>query len=100
LARRLARLTVVDEAPADASRVAFGATVTVEHDDGSETTWCIVGPDEVELHEGGVSVTSPVARALLRRRVGDEVRLVRPRGAIEVTVSEVRYGGERGKEGA
>ena len=93
LVRRLARLTVVDEVPADASRVAFGASVTVEHDDGSETSWRIVGPDEVELHEGGVSVTSPVARALLGRRVGDEVRLERPRGAIEVTVSAVRYGG-------
>ena len=91
LTRRLARLTVIDEAPADASRIAFGATVTVEHDDGSETTWRIVGPDEVELHEGGVSVTSPVAKALLGRHIGEEVRLVRPRGAIEVTVSAVRY---------
>ncbi len=91
LTRRLARLTVVAETPADASRIAFGATVTVEHDDGSETTWRIVGPDEIEFHESGVSVTSPVAKALLGRRIGDEVRLVRPRGALEVTVSAVRY---------
>lgn len=91
LARRLTRLTVVDAPPADPTRVAFGAVVTVAHDDGAETTWRLVGPDETDLHDGGVSVTSPVARALLGRREGDEVRIVRPRGATEVTVLSVRY---------
>ncbi len=91
LARRLDRLTVVDARPDDPERVAFGAEVTVEDDDGERTTWRLVGPDETDLVEGGVSVSSPVARALLGRRVGDEVRLVRPRGARVVTVVAVRY---------
>lgn len=92
LARRLERLTVIDERPDDRSRVAFGAEVTVEDEDGERSTWRLVGPDETDLVEGGVSVSSPVARSLLGRREGDEVRLQRPRGARDVTIVAVRYG--------
>lgn len=91
LARRLDRLTVVDARPDDPARVAFGAAVTVEDDDGERTTWRLVGPDETSLHDGGISVSSPVARSLLGRRVGDSARLTRPRGRIDVTVVDVRY---------
>ncbi len=91
LARRLDRLTPLDARPDDPARVAFGATVTVEDDDGERTTWRIVGPDELDLFDGAVSVSSPVARSLLGRRVGDTVRLQRPRGRREVTLIDVRY---------
>jgi transcription elongation factor GreB len=91
LARRLDRLTPLDVRPDDPARVAFGATVTVEDDDGERTTWRIVGPDELDLFDGAVSVSSPVARSLLGRSVGDTVRLQRPRGRREVTVIDVRY---------
>lgn len=91
LAARMGFLQVVDEVPRDATRVAFGATVTVEADDGARTTWRIVGPDETGLHAGGVSVSSPVARALLGRAEGDSVRVVRPRGVEELEVIAVAY---------
>lgn len=91
LARRIERLTVVREAPDD-GRVLFGATVTLEDDDGEELTYRLVGPDETALHANGISIASPVARALLGRRAGDTVHLPRPRGALEVTIVRVQYG--------
>ncbi|MCC6524636.1 MAG: GreA/GreB family elongation factor [Polyangiaceae bacterium] len=91
LARRLERLHVVHGPPPDRERVAFGARVTVEGEDGGRATFRIVGPDETAFHEGGVSVASPVARALLGARVGDAVRVQRPRGAHEVVICQVVY---------
>jgi transcription elongation factor GreB len=70
-------------------RVGFGTSVTVEAADGRRTSYEIVGPDEVEPASRQISVASPVARALLGKRVGDVVVLRRPRGDIEVTVVSV-----------
>jgi transcription elongation GreA/GreB family factor len=56
------------------SEVAFGATVTIERDDGRRQTWRIVGEDEADPSKGTLSYVSPVARALLGKRVGDVVR--------------------------
>lgn len=53
-------------------RVRFGGSVTIERDDGREQTWRIVGEDEADPKAGSVSHVSPLARALLGKRVGDE----------------------------
>ncbi|MBP8810039.1 MAG: transcription elongation factor GreB [Kofleriaceae bacterium] len=94
LAKRLDVLTVVDAAPPDRGRVAFGAWVTLEDDDGEEACYRLVGPDEFDPKQGYISVDSPVAKAVLGRRVGDEVTVARPKGATSFTIVGVRYGAE------
>jgi transcription elongation factor GreB len=91
LAKRLDDLVVVTEAPGDASRVFFGAWVTLEDEDGEEVTYRIVGPDESDVDKGWISMDAPVARALLGKRDGDEVTVRRPKGDITYTITAVRY---------
>ena len=69
-------------------QVFFGATVRYASDHGEERTIRIIGVDEAESAQGEVSWIAPIARALLKARVGDEVRLTTPRG---VEVLEVSY---------
>ena len=70
-------------------RVAFGARVTVEDEDGRRTSYALVGPDEVDLAARQISIASPVAQALLGKRAGERVVLRRPKGDGEVTVVSV-----------
>ncbi|MEZ5609706.1 MAG: transcription elongation factor GreB [Rhodocyclaceae bacterium] len=93
LIKRLENATVVD--PADQQnldQVFFGATVTISDDEGAtETTYQIVGVDEASASDGRISWISPLARALLKARVGDVVRFVSPAGPREIEILEVRY---------
>lgn len=92
LKRRLDHATIVDPAEQrDTERVYFAATVTLEDEEGARTTYQLVGPDETDTRGGKISVESPVGRALLGRRCGDTITVVRPRGEIELTVVEIRY---------
>jgi transcription elongation factor GreB len=73
-------------------QVFFGSTVTyAEEDTGVERTVTILGIDEADSAQGQVSWISPIARALLKAREGDVVKLVTPAGVKEVEVLEVRY---------
>lgn len=72
-------------------QVFFGATVTYIDDAGLSRTVRIVGIDEAESAKGDVSWVSPVARALLKAREGDVVKLVTPTGAHDIEVLQVRY---------
>jgi transcription elongation factor GreB len=72
-------------------QVFFGATVTYADDSGQETTVTIRGVDEADSAQGQISWISPVARALLKARVGDVVRLVVPGGVQELEVRAVQY---------
>ncbi|MBB3168837.1 transcription elongation factor GreB [Simiduia aestuariiviva] len=73
LTKRLDELTVVDRLPDDQEKIFFGAIVTLEDDDGVECCYQIVGPDEFDVKAGKLSMDSPLARALLGKRVDDEV---------------------------
>ena len=90
LGKRLKVLTIVDESPPDDGRVYFGSWVTIEDDEGNDQTYRIVGPDEIDAAKQWISMDSPVGQALLRREVGDEVTLRRPRGDVTCEVVEVR----------
>ncbi len=90
VAATLEEVQVVTEVP-DERHVFFGAWVRLEDEAGEETSYRIVGPDEAEVKEGRLSVESPLARALLGREEGESVRVERPRGAIEYTVTQVTY---------
>ena len=72
-------------------QVFFGATVRYASDQGDERTIRIIGIDEAESARGEVSWIAPIARALLKARVGDEVKLVTPRGVETIEVLEVAY---------
>ena len=95
LVRRLDAAEVVDPAmPRDddaASRVYFGATVTVADASGGERTLSIVGIDEIDTARGYISWISPMARALLKAREGDTVSVHTPGGIDELDVVDVRY---------
>jgi len=72
-------------------QVFFGATVTYAEDTGEERTVTILGIDEADSAKGQVSWISPIARALLKCREGDTVKLMTPAGAREVEILQVRY---------
>ena len=92
LQRRLDVLTVVvPSEQTDTSRVYFGATVTLESEEGERTVYQVVGADEIDAKGGLISVDSPIGRALLGKRSGDLVTVQRPRGEIELTILEIQY---------
>jgi transcription elongation factor GreB len=72
-------------------QVFFGATVTYADESGLETTVTILGVDEADSAQGQISWVSPVARALLKARVGEVVRLVVPGGVQELDIVSVTY---------
>ena len=82
---------IVAEIPTDQEKVAFGATVTVRHENGEEESYNIVGVEEANPERGAISWISPLARALLSRRAGDKVRFRAPAGERELTILSVRY---------
>lgn len=95
LSKRLESLTIVDARPThDDGRIYFGAWVTIEDEEDERApklTYRIVGGDESDLTKRYISVDSPVAKALLGKRVGDTVTIQRPKGPVDVTVVSVRY---------
>ncbi|MFM7001830.1 MAG: transcription elongation factor GreB [Limnohabitans sp.] len=72
-------------------QVFFGATVTYAEADGTERTITIMGIDEADSLQGQVSWVSPIARTLLKSRVGDELKLVTPTGVLDIEVLDVQY---------
>ncbi len=97
LTKRLEIAEVTDPAAHHGSdQVFFGATVTYADPSGRQQTVTILGIDEADSAQGQVSWISPIARALLKAREGDEVRLVTPLGVQEIEVLEVRYPGPDG----
>jgi transcription elongation factor GreB len=92
LTKRLEIAEVTDPSAHHGSdQVFFGATVTYAEPSGAERTVTILGIDEADSAQGQVSWVSPIARALLKAREGDEVRLVTPGGAQEIEIVEVKY---------
>ena len=89
---KLANAQIIDPKLLHAEgRCVFGATVEVEDKAGDKATWQIVGEDEADAKEGRISVTSPIARALLGKEPDSTVRIQVPRGQREVLVLEIRY---------
>ena len=92
LLKRLEIAEVVDPAAQpDKAHIFFGATVTYEDQHGAERTIRIVGTDEARIEDHQVSWVSPVARALMRKSVGDVALLQTPDGEVEIEVLAIRY---------
>ena len=91
LSKRLDQVQVVDRVPDDQSEVRFGAWVSLLDEEGNPLEYRIVGADETDAALGWVSIDSPVARALLGKRSGDEVEVRLPEGEVVFEVRDVRY---------
>ena len=73
-------------------KVIFGATVTIINlDDDEEKTYCIVGQDEADIKAGKISIGSPIARALIAKSEGDEVKVTTPGGVIHYEIAKVEH---------
>jgi transcription elongation factor GreA len=89
---RLARAQVIERGSTNPDTIRFGVTVDLEDADTGETlSYTIVGEDEADVARGEISVTSPVARALLGKAVGDSVTVNVPKGTRELEVLEIGY---------
>ena len=89
---RISRAEVIDVARLSGSAVKFGATVTVSDEDtDEESTFQIVGQDESDIKNGLLSITSPLARALIGKTVGDNVEVSTPGGSKSYEVVTVAY---------
>jgi transcription elongation factor GreA len=89
----LNRAEVIDPTKIQSHRVQFGARVTVSNvDSGEESKFRIVGPEESNLANGEISVASPLAKGLLGKEVGDEVKLQMPAGPRTYEILEIKYG--------
>jgi len=91
LQKRLPDLKVVKTQPSNTQQVFFAAWVTLEDDKGDEKTYRIVGPDELDPKKGWISMDSPVAKALLKKHVDDEVSVKTPRGTETYYISNIYY---------
>ena len=90
LERILQNVIVIDEEAAHhASRAQLGSTLSLRSDEGADMEYTIVGPTEARPTEGLISNESPVGRALLGKRVGDEVRVSVPKGVLRLTVTKI-----------
>ena len=93
LESKLANAQIIDPKLLDADgRVVFGATLDLEDlDSGEKVTYQIVGDDEADIKSGLISVSSPIARALIGRNVGDVAEVRAPGGVREYEIHDVRY---------
>jgi len=92
LQKRLPDLKVVAQLPSDQSRVFFGAWVTLEDGDGQRVIYRIVGSDEFDPEKHWISLDAPMAKALLKKTLDDEVIVETPSGTLWYVIVAVRYG--------
>jgi transcription elongation factor GreA len=89
---KLARADIIDISKLGGKKIRFGATVTIVDVDSEEKfTYKIVGEDEANVKEGKISITSPLARAMIGKEEGDEAEVAAPSGARAYEVSKVVY---------
>jgi transcription elongation factor GreA len=92
LESRLSLADVIDITTVKPSdTVMFGTTVEVEDDDGNAMTYQVVGAEDMDVKAGKISYSSPIGRALIGRKVGDEVRFDTPKGQRNVVINAVHY---------
>ncbi len=90
---RLARAEVIDPSKLSGDRVRFGAKVTLTNlDTDEELTYQILGADEADIDQGSISISAPLARALIGKTIGDEVTVKLPAGTRRYEIGNVEFG--------
>lgn len=92
LSKLLDEVTVIDPKDNASDDIQFGATVTLEDEDGKTRRYTIVGVDEVDAKNGRISMKSPMGNAMVGKRVGDDIIVQRPAGELELTIIDLAYG--------
>src|SRR6478752_7214745 len=90
ITKRLDSAVIVKQETTHAE-VRFGASVEVEDENGKSSRYLIVGPDEASPSDGRISFQSPLGKALMKRKVGDVVSVLRPAGEIELEIKAISY---------
>lgn len=89
---KIARAEVIDISKLSGKAIKFGAKVTLaDEDTGDEITYRIVGAEEADVEKGRLSITSPLARALIGKQTGDSVEVTTPRGSKAYEIIKVSY---------
>lgn len=89
---RIAGAEVIDVASLSGDQVKFGATVVlIDDDSGEEVTYQIVGEYEADIKQGLLSLTAPISRALIGKKVGDNVEVTTPKGGKSYEIVEVKF---------
>lgn len=91
LTKRIEDAEIVDPKLMKGEKVLFSATVTLVNEDGGEVIYQIVGEDEFDPKNGKISWKSPVAKALMGKKLGDEVKIVKPVGEEFVTIENIEF---------
>ncbi len=91
LQKRMEAAEVIDPKTMTTDKVVFGATVTFENEEGETKTFQIVGEDEFDIDAGKISWKSPIARALLGKKIDDEVKIQKPSGEEVVIILEIKF---------
>jgi len=89
---KISRAEIIDVSALNGTHIKFGATVSlIDADTEEEATYQIVGEDEADIKAGLLSITSPLARALINKTIGDNVEVVTPKGGKGYEVTQVLY---------
>ncbi|MAH73423.1 MAG: transcription elongation factor GreB [Cellvibrionales bacterium TMED49] len=91
LTKRIETATVVEKLPSDPSRVFFAAFVTLEDQARKQFEYRLVGADEINTQKNWISIDSPIARALVGKKINDTVITETPAGTRELTILNIRY---------
>ncbi|MBC7457329.1 MAG: transcription elongation factor GreB [Bdellovibrionaceae bacterium] len=91
LQKRMEAAEVIDPAKMKSEKIVFGATVTIEDQDGQMKTYQIVGEDEFNIKENKISWKSPVAKALLGKKLDDEIKILKPSGEEIVIITNILF---------
>lgn len=82
---------VIDPAQVKSDKVVFGATVTLENEDGDHLQYQIVGEDEIDIKRKRISWKSPIAKAILGKKLDDEVKVSKPNGDEMMIIIDIKY---------
>ncbi len=91
LKTKIENALVVDPTAVTAAHIVFGATVTISDEDGAESIWQIVGEDEFDIAAKKISWKSPLATALLGKKLREEILIQKPSGQQSVTIEKIEY---------
>lgn len=91
LLKQIENAEVVDPLKIKAPDVRFGATVVIEDEEGERKTYTIVGKDEMDIAKGRISWVSPLARALIKKKVGDVFTFRSPKGEQDLEIISIQY---------
>lgn len=88
---RLEKAKIIDPKTQTGNKVTFGATVTIEDEEGRTKTWFIIGEDEADPSSGKISWLSPLGRALMNKNQGDLAEAHTPKGPIEYSIVAIKF---------